>query len=239
MMMKTSTILLAIALASTALPAAAQQSSNVAFARGTSSAQIPGTIRGREYRDYIVRAAAGQRIRINLAARSASPYFNLMPPGSSGEAVHIGSSAGNSYEGVLDRGGQWTIRVYQMRSAERRGTVAAYRLSLAVLGRAAPGRPGDAMVPGTSYNATGPVDCLLNPGAPYRQCNAGVRRLGNGSAIVEIEIGAGGKRRIEFRNGQPVTSNMGSVSYSMNNGMYEVRVGGETYRIVDAFIFGG
>jgi hypothetical protein len=116
----------------------------------------------------------------SLDAEMEGRGFSLLPPGSNDVAVHVGSSAGNSFDGMLDRGGPWTIRVYQMRSAERRGTVAACRLSVSVtrgsgMGGQAAQMSGDAMVAGTGYNATGPVDCLLSPGAPNRQCNAGVR----------------------------------------------------------------
>lgn len=230
--------LLAMALAS-AFPAAAQQTSPISFARGATSATVSGNVQGNQYRDYTVRAAAGQRMRINLLTRNPSAYFNLLPPGSRDEAIHIGSSSGNSYNGLLDRTGAWTIRVYLMRSAARRGAVANYQLSVAVAGRPAPARPWDATVPGTGYNATAPVDCRFSPAGRFQQCNAGVRRLGNGNAVVEVDTGPGGRRRIEFRGGRPTTSDMGPVTYSVNNGIFEIRIAGETYRFADSLVFGG
>ena len=232
------TLLIALALATTA-PAIAQQSSPITFARGASSATVAGTIRGREYRDYTVRAAAGQRMRVTMNTRSGSAYFNVMPPGSDGFAVFVGSSSGYTYDGLLDRGGPWTIRVYQMRNAGRRGAVANYRLNVAVTGRPAAPRPYDAQVPGTGYNATAPIDCRIGINAPMRRCEAGVRRLGNGNAVVEITTGPGSLRRIEFRDGLPVSSNIGPVQASKGGDMFFVNIGGEMYRIPEILLTGG
>lgn len=230
------TLLIALALAGTAAP---QQSSPIAFARGASCATLAGTVRGREHRDYTVRAAAGQRLRVTMNTRSGSAYFNVMPPGSDGFAVFVGSTSGYPYDGLLDRGGPWTIRVYQMRNAGLRGAVANYRLTVAVTGRPAAPRPYDAQVPGTGYNATAPIDCRIGINAPMRRCEAGVRRLGNGNAVVEITTGPGSLRRIEFRDGLPVSSNIGPVEASKGGDMFFVNIGGEMYRIPDVLITGG
>lgn len=234
-------ILLAFALAAAlAAPAVqAQTKSPISFARGASSARVDGSIRGREFRDYTLRAAAGQMMRIDLQARTGSPYFNLLPPGSNDVAIHVGSSGGNRFEGLLDRSGLWTIRVYQMRNAGRRGSLASYRLSVAVTGRPAAARPRDAKVPGSGYHATAPVSCRFAPARPFQPCNAGVRRLGGGNAVVEIETGPGSMRRIEFRGGQPVNSNAGPISVTRQEDMFEIRIGFEVYRFPEAFVFGG
>jgi hypothetical protein len=234
--MKTTTLLLAVALA-TAAPATAQQTSPISFARGASSAVMAGTIRGREYRDYTVRAAAGQRMRINLATRSTSTYFNLLPPGSKDVATYVGSINGNSYDGQLDRSGPWTIRVYQMRNVARRGAVANYRLTVAISGRGG----GDAMVPGTGFNATAMIRCVAEPSKPMRSCNAGVRRTGNGSGTVHITTPDGGSRVITFQGGRAVSSDSQAGMYTERRGDTSVvRIGtAEIYEIPDAFILGG
>lgn len=237
--MKAFTLLLALPLVGAAPAAVAQQKAPISFMRGTSSATVSGSIRGYDYRDHTLGVAAGQRIRINFAGSTGSPYFNLLPPGSNDVAVYNSSINGNSYDGLLDRSGLWTIRVYQMRNAARRGAVANYRLTVAVTGRPAPARPWDAKMPGTGYHATGPIDCRFSPTQPFRQCTAGVRRLGNGNAVVEIETGPGSMRRIEIRGGMPVNSNIGAVEATKSGDMFIVRIGAETYRFVEALVFGG
>lgn len=239
-MNSTSTILLALALASAA-PVVAQQKTPVSFARGATNTQLAGTIRGREYRDYTVRAAAGQRMRVALVRRGGSPYFNVLPPGSNDVAVHIGSSAGNSYDGQLDRGGAWTIRVYQMRNEGRRGTVANFRLSISVTGRAAGAAPGDAMVPGTNFNAVGLISCVAEPDKPMSNCRAGVRRTGNGGGTVHVTTPDGGSRVITYRGGRAVASDSQAGIYVERRGDISiVRIGTvEVYEIPDGLVLGG
>jgi hypothetical protein len=111
----------------------AQTSARINFARGASDATVQGTITGRQYRDYLVTARAGQFITVSMSQLSGSPYFNIMPPGSTGEAIFIGSSEGNNAVNVeLPSTGTYRIRVYQMRSAGRRGTAARYSLNIAI-----------------------------------------------------------------------------------------------------------
>lgn len=110
---------------------------NLAFARGQTSATVNGAIRGDQTRDYVVRASAGQVMSVRM---SGSPivYFNVTPPGSNGEAIHIGSDAGNSFSGTLSVSGAYIVRVYQMRATARRGQAGSFRLTVSVTGR----RPG-------------------------------------------------------------------------------------------------
>lgn len=120
-----------------AVPAVAQIiTANVAFPKGATSTAINGTIKGEQTRDYVVRANAGQTMSVRL---NGAPivYFNILPPGSDGMAIHIGSIAGNSFSGTLSTSGAYKIRVYQMRASARRGETGSYRLSISVTGGSA------------------------------------------------------------------------------------------------------
>jgi hypothetical protein len=120
-------------------PVTAQQKLPVAFAKGTSSATMKGTIKGDEYRDYVVNARAGQTMTVTVTNPDGRAYFNVLPPGSTGEAVFIGSSAGNSFKGLVPGTGANTVRVYQMRATGRRGEVANYPLATGADGAQADG----------------------------------------------------------------------------------------------------
>lgn len=128
--------ILGISLATT-LPALAVdgiRKEAIQFARGTSGASVSGRISGYETVDYTLRARAGQTLRVDLKADSTNAYFNVLPPGSSDEAVFIGSILGDSFEGKLDKDGEYTLRVYQMRAGARRGEAAQYTLSTRIDG---------------------------------------------------------------------------------------------------------
>lgn len=119
------TLGLALLLA-TATAATAQEAPRVVpvqFAAGTSSATLKGQVRGHEAIDYRLRARAGQTLEVELRASNSSTYFNLIAPDAGDVAVFNSSMAaeGNRYSGVLAQDGEYTVRVYQMRNAARRG----------------------------------------------------------------------------------------------------------------------
>lgn len=106
----------------------------IQFAQGSSGASVSGRITGDETVDYTLRAKAGQTLHAKLKADSAMAYFNVLPPGSSGEAIFIGSTLGDTFEGKLEQDGEYTVRVYQMRAGARRGESAQYTLSTRIDG---------------------------------------------------------------------------------------------------------
>lgn len=108
----------------------------IQFARGSSGASVSGRITGDETVDYTLRAKAGQTLHVNLKADSSMAYFNVLPPGSTGEAIFIGSTLGDTFEGKLEQDGEYTVRVYQMRAGARRGESAKYTLSTRIDGAA-------------------------------------------------------------------------------------------------------
>lgn len=98
----------------------------------TSRIMIEDSIVGRQTLDYRVAVKEGQQMRVTLDRSAGSPYFNVMEPGEKYVAIYNGSTKGNTYEGVAAESGEYTIRVYMMRSAARRDELAAYKLEVAV-----------------------------------------------------------------------------------------------------------
>jgi hypothetical protein len=114
----------------------------VQFAKGATSATLKGTLTGDQTIDYVLRAKAGQTLRVALDTRSPSLYFNLLPPDSE-SALHIGSTAGNTWTGPLPTDGEYRVRTYLMRSAARRGEHGSFTLTLEIPpGGAASGQTG-------------------------------------------------------------------------------------------------
>jgi len=103
----------------------------VQFPEGKSGTTLQGKLTGDETVDYTLKAAAGQSMVATLKSSNASAYFNVLPPGSEA-AIFIGSTSGNRFEGKLPADGTYTLRVYLMRSAARRGEKASYTLEVAV-----------------------------------------------------------------------------------------------------------
>ncbi len=108
---------------------------DVAFPKGASSTTISGSIKGYETRDYVVRASAGQTMKVDMTGASIL-YFNVLPPGSNDVAIFVGSTSGNNFAGTLSQSGAYKIRVYQMRASARRNESGSFKLAVAVTGKA-------------------------------------------------------------------------------------------------------
>ncbi|MBW6532631.1 hypothetical protein KZ820_17960 [Sphingomonas sp. RRHST34] len=103
----------------------------VQFTKGASAKVIKGSLRGYESVNYTVSARAGQTMTVRLTTANGSNYFNVTEPGKD-EALFNGSVAGNKFGGTLPSTGTYTVQVYLMRNAARRGETAAYTLTIAV-----------------------------------------------------------------------------------------------------------
>jgi hypothetical protein len=118
----------------------------VQFKANQSGATIEGSIKGRQSIDYLLKAKAGQSLIVSLSTSNLSNYFNVLPPGSE-TALFVGSTSGNDWTGTLPADGDYTVRVYLMRSAARRNEKASYTLSVKLSGdSSSESRPGDAEV---------------------------------------------------------------------------------------------
>lgn len=223
----------------------------VRFAHGASSAVVEGSITGYETVDYVLGARKGQTANVSMATDNGANYFNILAPGENEVALFNGSMDENQFEGVLPESGDYKIRVYLMRSAARRNEKASYRLEMAVAGaRGETGKahggasPDDALVPGTSYHATGNVPCSMAKGQPTGSCPFGVTREGAGSGIVTVTKPDGRTRAIFFEKGKATgcdasQADPGEFHASREGDLTIVHIGAERYEIPDAVVFGG
>jgi hypothetical protein len=152
----------------------------VRFRAGATSAMLHGSLIGDETIDYVLGAREGQTMHVTIKTDNGANYFNVLPPKSEA-ALAIGSTLGNEWSGTLPVDGDYTVRVYLMRSAARRNEKASYTLTVGITGRP------DAMVPGTPYHATGIVPCAVGTDPKgSAQCSFGVIRGTPGNAEVHL-----------------------------------------------------
>lgn len=218
----------------------------VHFPQGKTGATIKGHLKGYEIVDYKLGARAGQRMVVNLQTDNASNYFNVMEPGETEEAIFIGSSDGNRFKDELSKSGDYTVRVYLMRNAARRNEVAKYKLDIeiAVNAKQPAAGSGDALVPGTNFNATGQVPCALQSGQPMGSCQFGVQRKGGGSAVVTVFWPDGRSRAIFFENGKATGADVseadstGDFRVERDSDLNMIHVGKERYEIPDVVVYG-
>jgi hypothetical protein len=228
-----------------AMAAGAIESRPVHFAKGASSATLKGALKGDKTIDYKLSAKAGQTMSVTLNTSNAASYFNVLPPGSNDVAVFVGSTEGNEWTGQLAADGEYTIRVYLMRSAARRNEAANYTLTVGITGSAVPALgtapASDAKVKGTPYHSTGRVPCSMgNAPQGSTQCDYGVIRGTPGNAEVQVTPPGGFKRVLTFAGGTVTADGGASVKAAKNVDRWTVDVNDhEHYRIPDAVVSGG
>jgi hypothetical protein len=111
----------------------AQSTARVQFAAGNDNAAVQSTVTGGEYRDYLLGARAGQTMSVSLIT-DGSAYFNILPPGSTGEAIYNGSIDGNDATGIrLPATGDYTIRVYLMGADDSERRTVPFTLSMGIM----------------------------------------------------------------------------------------------------------
>lgn len=214
------------------------------FAAGSSSATVKGSIAGDKTVDYKLSAKAGQTMSVQLKTGKTANYFNVLPPGSE-TALFVGSTSGNEWSGTLPADGEYTVRVYLMRSAARRNEKANYTLTVGIKGHSAGLAPSnDAKVPGTDYHATGDISCSMGAGQPTGSCPFGVKREGNGTGMVTITKPDGRTRTIVFKKGKATGYDMsqadtGKFKAEKQSDLSIIHIGQERYEIPDSVIFGG
>ncbi len=239
----------AIVAASLAAPSwAGIQTQPVHFAKGASSARIQGTLKGDQTVDYVLRAKAGQVMSVSFKPSNDAAYFNVLPPGSSGEAIFVGSTSGNEFSGTLSVDGEYTVRTYLMRSAARRNEGARYDLTIGIAGAtgAPAGRASHSERAGQGhFDARGEIPCAEFKGRPMHQCKFQVARGPNGSATVKVNLPSGKTRFITFENGEAVGADLSQADGDMSfkttkeSDLYMIRAGHERYEIPEAVVFGG
>jgi hypothetical protein len=246
--MKQDLIAGAIVLAALVAPARADiQTRPVQFKKAESATTIKGTLKGDQTIDYTLRARAGQTMSVKLTTKHGANYFNVLPPGSEGEAIFIGSTSGNEWTGALPKDGEYKVRVYLMRSAARRNETANYTLTVGITGTPSATQAADfgkapasdAKVKGTGYHATGPLPCRMGNDKPM-QCEFGVIRGKPGNAEVHITPPGGFKRVLTFIGDKVSADGNGKVKAAKSGDMWSIEVNDyEYYQIPVAVINGG
>lgn len=215
---------------------AAIQSVPLQVGAGKERVVVRGTLRGRDIMDYRLTAGSGQRLSVALTASHPSTYFNVLPPLSDGQAIYNSSVDGNSWVGVLQTSGEFTVRVYLYRNEARRGTETRYRLTVGLTGT--PGSQ-DAWVPGTPFHATGVVRCALG-NQPMADCRFGVIRQPPGRAELHLTQPSGLGRLLQFDGDRVTAPDQQAVRAWREGDDWVVEVNDyERYRIPDAVINGG
>jgi hypothetical protein len=105
---------------------------HVHFAKGANSATIKCRTQGDMTIDYVLGAKQGQSMNVSMSTDNGANYFNIIAPGKENEALFVGSTAGNQFEGRLPASGDYKVRVSLMRSAARRDEIANYRLEMII-----------------------------------------------------------------------------------------------------------
>lgn len=242
-MIKMFLITLTISLLTSNLFAQNIKKEQVHFDKGTTSKTIESSITGDETVDYVLNVRKGQAINVSMATDNTANYFNIMEPNEEYVAIFNGSINDNMYEGILNKSGNYTIRVYLMRSAARRNEKANYRLEMIISPLTKPSH--DTKVAGTNYHATGKIRCQMGEGQSAGNCDFGVVREGNGTAQVTITKPDGSTRSIYFENGKAIgydksQADRGEFKASKEGyDLYIIHIGNERYEIPDAVISGG
>lgn len=106
----------------------------VKFAPGTSSTKVEDSITGYNTVNYKLGSNAGQTMTVKLKSDNTAAYFNIFVPGKGpgDQAMFIGSTEGDHFEGALPADGVYTVQVYMMRSAARRNETANYTLEIGI-----------------------------------------------------------------------------------------------------------
>ncbi|MFN4143524.1 hypothetical protein [Aestuariivirga sp.] len=218
----------------------------VSFAEGSSGTQLSGTVKGRDTREYMVGAAAGQHMTVKLTSASASVYFNVFAPGRKpgmDEALFIGDTGGDTFDGTLPASGDYLIQVYLYRNAAREGKSASFSLDIGIDNAVLSG--GDATVAGTDFNATGQLGCARDAGQPLGQCKFGVIRGGAGAAELTVFWPDGGSRVIYFEGGVPVrfdesqADGGAKLSFTRSGDLFSIIIGTQRFEFPEAAITGG
>ncbi len=213
----------------------------VQFKKGSVEATIKSRIKGYEAVDYLLGAKAGQTMRVDLKTSNSANYFNVLPPGSNA-AIAMGEILGNKWTGTLPVDGDYTVRVYLMRSAARRNETANFTLTVGITGRA------DAKVAGTPYHATGNVPCSVGTDPKgSAQCSFGVIRSAPGQAEVylaspgfDVTLHKDKLRVLKFA-GNKVTSNdpKEKVTFEKENDEWSINVNDFYYYVIPAAVIDG
>ena len=112
--------------------ALAQGPERVNFASGNDNTAVEASVTCNDVRDYVLGAAAWQMMSVSLSTEG-NAYFNILPPGSQGEAIFNGSIDGQNATLELPTDGDYTIRVYLMGGDADNGRTVPFTLSMTIM----------------------------------------------------------------------------------------------------------
>lgn len=152
-------------------PFTAEAAEKIQFAKGKSSASVSGKVQGSHYVDHVLRASAGQTMTVDFKASKGAAYFNLLPPGGTGETPSLfnGSMDGDHFKGTLPSDGDYTIRVYLMGAAEDSDKPVTYTLKVSI-----PASGKSSAATSSSHVKTAEKNCLA---AVAKQVGVSSRKL--------------------------------------------------------------
>lgn len=110
----------------------AEAANQIAFGKGKTGTSVSGKVKGGDDVDYVLRASAGQTLIVDFKASKGAAYFNVLPPGSTGEAIFVGSNDGNHFQTTLPSDGDYTIRVYLMGGAKDSDKPVTFTLKVSI-----------------------------------------------------------------------------------------------------------
>jgi hypothetical protein len=116
----------------TVITTAEAATKQITFAKGKTGTSVSGKVKGNEDVDYQIRASAGQTMIVDMKASKGAAYFNVLPPGSTGEAIFVDSSEGNHFKAELPSDGIYTIRIYLMGGAKDSDKPVNYTLKVSI-----------------------------------------------------------------------------------------------------------
>ncbi|QDY69343.1 hypothetical protein [Qingshengfaniella alkalisoli] len=116
-----------------ATSATAQETHQVQFETGDDNAAVEARVTSNAYVGYVLGAREGQTTAVSLIT-DGSAFFNILPPGSDGEAIYIGSTDGPEATGItLPSTGDDKIRAYLMGNARDTRESVPFTLSMAIM----------------------------------------------------------------------------------------------------------
>ncbi len=130
-LMGTAALVFALSAGFAANVASAQvRTETVQFPSGKNQVKKSGRITGDQSVRYVVNARSGQQLAVSMWTDNKMAYFNILPPGSS-EAIFIGQNEARlAFDQQVNKSGAYTIDVYLIRAAARRGEKANYEVTV-------------------------------------------------------------------------------------------------------------
>ncbi|WP_338092531.1 hypothetical protein [Salipiger mangrovisoli] len=107
------------------------------FPQGTFGTVLSGSVTGHGFLDYQLDAREGQALTFALTVTrtdgDGTAYLNVLPPGSTGAAIYVGSMDEDGTETVsLPEDGTYTLRVYLMGNDRDAGKTVGFDLDVSI-----------------------------------------------------------------------------------------------------------